>query len=125
MKAHVLLVDDSGFARRILRQIIVGAGHTVIEAKDGTEALEQYALRKPDVVLLDMVMDGMQGIEVLKKLRELDPAAVVIVATADIQTSTRCEAEAAGARGMVSKPFREDQVLKTIEAAISGGAAWN
>jgi CheY-like chemotaxis protein len=72
MNARILVVDDSGFARRTLRQLLEGAGHTVEEAKDGHDALERYFLNKPDLVLLDMVMEGMNGMEVLAKLRELD-----------------------------------------------------
>ena len=125
VKAHILVVDDSGFARRILRQFLTGAGHTVDEAKDGIEALERYTARKPDVVLLDMVMHGMDGMQVLLKLRELDAKARVVVATADIQASTRREAEEAGAIGMISKPFEEERVLRAIEAAASGGVAWS
>jgi two-component system, chemotaxis family, chemotaxis protein CheY len=125
MKARILLVDDSGLARRTLRQILANAGHTVDEAKDGMEALERYALHKPDLVLLDMVMEGMRGIEVLTKLRQFDAAARVVLATADIQESTRTEAQAAGAVGMIPKPFQADRVLQTVEAVASGGMAWN
>lgn len=125
MKAHILLVDDSGFARRTLRQILEKGGHTVDEAKDGMEALERYALHKPDIVLLDMVMDGMKGMEVLGKLRELDTEAKIVLATADIQASTRSEAQAAGASGMISKPFLGEQVLQAVETVTAGGAAWN
>ena len=65
MNARILVVDDSGFARRSLRQVLEAAGHSVDEAKDGHEALERYFLAKPDLVLLDMVMEGMNGLEVL------------------------------------------------------------
>ena len=125
VKAHILLVDDSGFARRTLRQIVEKAGYTVDEAKDGMEALERYALHKPDIVLLDMVMDGMKGMEVLMKLRELDAEAKIVLATADIQASTKSEAQAAGASGMISKPFQGEQVLQAVETVGAGGAAWN
>jgi two-component system chemotaxis response regulator CheY len=125
MNAHILLVDDSGLARRTLRQILASAGHTVDEAKDGMEALERYALHKPDLVLLDMVMDGMRGIEVLTKLRQFDASAKVVLATADIQESTKTEAQAAGAMGMIPKPFHPERVLQTVEVVASGGVAWN
>jgi two-component system, chemotaxis family, chemotaxis protein CheY len=125
MNAHILLVDDSGLARRTLRQILGNAGHTVDEAKDGMEALERYALRKPDLVLLDMVMDGMRGIEVLTKLRQFDANAKIVLATADIQESTKTEAQAAGAVGMIPKPFHPERVLQAVEAVTSGGVAWN
>ena len=77
MKAKILLVDDSGLARRSVRQMLESAGYEVVEAEDGMIALERYFLEKPDLVLLDLVMRGMNGLDVLKKLRELDPKARV------------------------------------------------
>jgi two-component system chemotaxis response regulator CheY len=125
MNAHILVVDDSGFARRTLRQILESAGHTIDEAKDGNDALERYFLRKPDLVLLDMVMEGMGGMEVLAKMRELDPHAKVVLATADIQSATRAEAQTAGASGFVGKPFERDQVLSAVSTVLTGGLSWN
>jgi two-component system chemotaxis response regulator CheY len=125
MNARILVVDDSGFARRTLKQILEGAGHTVEEAKDGPDALERYFLNKPDLVLLDMVMEGMHGLEVLGKLRELDREAKVIIATADVQTSTRAEAQATGASGFITKPFDREQVLKIVSTVLTGGLSWN
>jgi chemotaxis protein CheC len=89
MSAKILVIDDSGLARRNLRRILEGAGHDVVEAQDGMAALEMYFSEKPEVVLLDLVMSGMYGLDVLKKLRQLDPAARVIVVSADIQTPSR------------------------------------
>jgi len=125
MNARILVVDDSGFARRSLRQLLEAAGYSVDEAKDGHEALERYFLAKPDVVLLDMVMEGMNGLEVLSKLRELDKEARVVVATADIQASTKAEAQAGGASGFITKPFDRDQVVKAVSTVLTGGMSWN
>ena len=85
MSAKVLIVDDSGLARRSTRRVLESAGYEVIEADDGLSALERYFVERPAVVLLDLVMKGMYGLEVLTKLREIDPAARVIVISADIQ----------------------------------------
>jgi len=125
MKAQILVVDDSGFARRTLRQILEAAGHAVVEANNGQDALEHYFLKKPDLVLLDMVMEGMNGLEVLTKLRELDPSARVVLATADIQSSTRQETQAAGASGFLTKPFNAEEVLNTVSHVLTGGLAWS
>src|SRR5947209_8500333 len=114
MSAKVLVVDDSAMSRRILRGFLESAGHEVTEAADGTAALERYSLEKPDIVLLDMVMGGMYGIEVLQKLREIDSHARVIVATADIQNSTREMAEQAGSRGFLTKPIRKEELLSLV-----------
>jgi two-component system chemotaxis response regulator CheY len=91
----------------------------VVEADDGLIALEQYFLQKPDVVLLDLVMKGMYGLDVLKKLRELDPGARVLVVSADVQSSSHELVEEAGAKGFVNKPFDRDQILDALNAAVA------
>jgi two-component system, chemotaxis family, chemotaxis protein CheY len=116
--AKVLIVDDSAMSRRILKDILASDGHDVIEAQDGLTALETYFLQKPDVVMLDLIMKEMYGIEVLKKIRELDQNARVIVASADIQTSTQQLAQDAGAVAFISKPFVRERVLGTIRSAL-------
>ena len=125
MTGHILIVDDSGFARRTLRQLLEAAGHSVDEASNGNDALERYFLRRPNLVLLDMVMEGMTGMEVLARLRELDPDARVVVASADVQSSTRAEAQAAGATGFINKPFDREQVVNTVANVLAGGMAWS
>lgn len=125
MTGHILIVDDSGFARRTLRQMLEGAGHSVEEAANGNDALERYFLKKPNLVLLDMVMEGMTGLEVLARLRELDPEARVVVASADVQSSTRTEVQAGGAVGFLNKPFVREQVVEAIGNVMAGGTAWN
>ncbi len=125
MKANVLVVDDSSLARRILRRMLEELGHTVEEAADGASALERYFLKRPDIVMLDMVMTGMYGLEVLAKMRELNPEVRVIVASADIQTSTREKAREAGAAAFVNKPVNPKELATVMEAVIDRGAAWN
>jgi two-component system chemotaxis response regulator CheY len=116
--AKVLIVDDSAMSRRILRRILEGAGHDVAEAEDGMIALEKYFLDKPDIVLLDLIMKGMFGIEVLHKIREMDPGARVVVASADIQHSTRTMTQAEGAVGFVTKPFIENEIIAAVQSAL-------
>ena len=117
MTGKILIVDDSAMARRNLRQILEPAGYEVAEADDGLNALEQYSLDRPDVVLLDLVMRGMYGLEVLKKLRELDPGASILVVSADVQDSSHELVSEAGAKGFVNKPFDRDQILVAVRAA--------
>jgi len=116
--AKILIVDDSAMSRRILRRILEGASHDVIEADDGMVAIEKYFLEKPDVVLLDLIMKGMFGMEVLQKIREMDAGARVIVASADIQTSTRTMTKEQGAAGFVTKPFVEKDVIDAVKTAL-------
>jgi two-component system, chemotaxis family, chemotaxis protein CheY len=121
MSAKVLIVDDSGLARRTLRHLLTEMGHTVEEAVDGAEALERYYINRHDLVILDMVMSGMYGLEVLTKLRELNPEVRVIVSTADIQTSTREQAKAAGAIAFLNKPISRSEMTEVVTHALAGG----
>lgn len=122
MNPKVLIVDDSALSRRTLRRILEAADYPVVEAEDGMTALEVYFLEKPSLVLLDLVMKGMYGIDVLVKLREMDPKALVVIASADIQSSTRKMVDEAGALGFINKPFVSEQVLTAVEAALAEGA---
>ena len=122
MRPKILIVDDSALSRRTLRRILESADYEVVEADDGMAALEVYFLEKPSLVLLDLVMKGMYGLDVLLKLREMDPNALVVVATADIQSSTRKLVDEAGALGFITKPFITEPVLEAVEAALAKGA---
>ena len=97
MKAKILVVDDSGLARRLIRKILEELGYEVEEASDGAQALERYALNRHNAVVLDLLMHGMYGVEVLQKLKELNPAVPVIIVTADIQRTTREQVKELGA----------------------------
>ena len=118
--AKILIVDDSGMSRRTLRKILEPAGHEIIEADEGIVALERYFLERPDLVFLDLTMTGMYGIDVLNKLREMDPQARVIIASADIQSSTREMVDAGGASGFINKPFSSDKVLNAVSETLQG-----
>jgi two-component system, chemotaxis family, chemotaxis protein CheY len=120
MKQRVLIVDDSALSRRTLRQILEPEGYDIVEAEDGLIALERYFLDKPDVVLLDLVMKGMYGLEVLTKLRELDAEAKVVVVSADIQTSSKDLVEQAGAKAFVNKPFDRAEILQALASVLAG-----
>ena len=124
MTAKILIVDDSGLARRLTRQFLEELGHSVEEASDGAQALERYALHQHDIVVLDMVMHGMYGLDVLIKLRELNPGLPVVVVTADIQKSTRDQVKEAGAAGIINKPLKREDLAAAIAAVQAGGTAW-
>jgi two-component system chemotaxis response regulator CheY len=120
MMAKILIVDDSGMSRRTLRKILEPAGHQIIEAEDGIAALERYFLDEPDLVFLDLTMTGMYGIDVLKKLREMDPQSRVIIASADIQSSTLDLVQESGARDFINKPFTSEKVLRVVSEVLEG-----
>ena len=119
MSGKVMVVDDSAMSRRSLRRILESGNYEVIEADDGMAALEKYFLEKPDLVMLDMLMKGMYGLEVLSKLREMDKDVRVVIVSADIQNSTREMAKEAGALDFINKPFAAESVLNIVTRILS------
>ena len=122
MSFKILVVDDSAMSRRSLKRALEANGYAVIEAVDGISALETYHLERPDLVMLDMLMHGMYGLEVLSKLKQLDNTARVVIVTADIQNSTKAMALESGAIGFVTKPFAADIILQTVAGVLRKGA---
>jgi len=109
-------------SRRLMRRIVESAGHEVVEAAEGAEGLEVFFLEHPDVVFLDLTMRDMYGLDVLEKLRQLDPDVRVIVASADIQDMTRDIVIAAGAKDFINKPLLPEKVLNSLESVLNQGA---
>ena len=124
MNSKVLVVDDSGLARRVIRKMLEELGHEVEDVSDGTQALERYVLNHHDAVVLDLLMPGMYGMEVLRKLKELKPELPVIVASADIQRTTREQVQEAGAVAMVNKPVTREQLAEVLAVVLEGGSIW-
>jgi len=125
MKPRVLVVDDSALARRAARKILEEDGYDVEEASDGVQALERYFLKPHDLVLLDMVMTGMYGLEVLEKMRQIHPQVRALVLTADIQKSTAEQARATGAAGILNKPVNREALSAAAKIILAGGVTWN
>lgn len=120
MKGKILIVDDSALARRNSRQILESEGYVTLEAQDGLSALERYFVDRPDVVVLDLVMKGMYGLDVLEKLKEMDPDVRVVVVSADIQSSSHDLVQQAGGKAFVNKPFNRTELLEAVESALKG-----
>jgi two-component system chemotaxis response regulator CheY len=116
----ILIVDDSSMSRRMMRRIVESVGYDVVEASEGAAGIEQYFLEKPDLVFLDLTMKDMYGLDVLEKLREIDPEARVVIASADIQDSTREMVATAGANAFINKPLSPEKVLQVLEKVMSG-----
>jgi len=125
MKSKILVVDDSGLARRLSRKILEELGYEVEEASDGAQALERYLLNHHDAVVLDLLMQGMYGVEVLQKLKELNSSLPVIVVSADIQKTTREQVKESGAAAMVNKPITKEQLEEVLKIVLAGGTVWS
>lgn len=114
----VLVVDDASFMRMRLKRILTESGYQVIEAEDGSVAVQMYESRKPDVVLMDITMPEMDGITALKHVLEKDPDAKVVMCTALGQKSMVMEAVKSGAKDFIVKPFEPEQVLATVKKQL-------
>jgi two-component system chemotaxis response regulator CheY len=116
----VLVVDDMLFMRLALKSILEKNGFTVAaDAENGQEALEKYKECVPDIVTMDITMPVMSGIEALKKIKEYDPKAKVVVVSAMGQERSVKEAIMNGANYFIVKPFKEDQVVEALNKVIA------
>jgi len=116
MGAKILIVDDAAFMRMMLTDILVEHGHKIVgEAPDAKEALRLYKKLKPDLVTMDIIMPGINGIEAVKKIIQVDPKAKILMVSAMGQQALLKEAIEAGAKGFVVKPFKPEKVIEEVE----------
>ncbi len=113
----ILIVDDSSLSRNMFKRAL-GDQYSYIEAQDGMQGLEKYFLEKPDLVILDLTMPGTNGMEILSQIKQLDPAARVVIGTADVQSYSRQQAEKLGALAFITKPFTEESVKNVVKSVL-------
>jgi two-component system chemotaxis response regulator CheY len=110
-----MIVDDAAFMRGMLKDILTRGGHDVVwEAKNGEEAILKYEELKPDIVTMDIIMPGIDGISTVKEIIERDPGAKIVICSALGQEQVVMEAIEAGAREYIVKPFHPFLVMETI-----------
>jgi two-component system chemotaxis response regulator CheY len=117
--ARILTVDDALLVRRWCAAVLAGAGYESIEAASGDDAVALYREHRPDLVLLDIVLPGRDGLAVLRELRAEDPAARVVMLTRQEQVDVVLEAERLGARDFLVKPCPSDELIATVERALA------
>lgn len=118
-KGTIVIVDDSMLIRHALRVLVEKAGYTVVcEAVNGEEAIEVYKEYRPDMISLDITMPVMDGVEALRRIKEIDPAANAVMITAAGQQQKVIEAIRLGASKFIVKPFSRDEVLDTLAEVI-------
>ncbi len=120
--ARVLIVDDEIEIVGLLRDFFAEAGYLVDFALHGGDALTVVQHDRPDVVLLDIDMPGIDGIQVLERIRALEPPIPVIMVTANANASVLQETMAMGAFGYVTKPFNLSGLKEIVDAAIAPGS---
>ncbi len=119
MAVNVLIVDDLAFIKIVLRDIVEKSGFRVVgEASNGEQAIAMYQDTRPDVVLMDITMPGMDGLTALEKIREIDPAARVIICSALGQQRLIVQAIQLGAKDFIVKPFQPARVVGALKKAL-------
>ena len=119
MAKRILISDDAAFMRMMIKDILTKNGYNVVgEAENGARAVEKYNELKPDLVLMDITMPEMDGIQALKKIKENDPSALVIMCSAMGQQAMVIESIQAGAKDFIVKPFQADRVIEAVKKVV-------
>jgi two-component system chemotaxis response regulator CheY len=117
---RAIVVDDNAVVRELVRAILRSRNHEVVgEAAGGGTVLKLCADLRPDIVLLDINLNGSNGLEVLAELRTQHPNLPVVMISGEATSSTVAKARAMGAHGFVVKPFNADRMLKAIDRAMA------
>ncbi|MBO5451156.1 MAG: response regulator [Lachnospiraceae bacterium] len=119
MAKNILICDDAAFMRMMIKDILTKNGYNVIgEAENGLKAVEKYNELKPDLVLMDITMPEMDGIQALKNIKASDAGAMVIMCSAMGQQAMVIESIQAGAKDFIVKPFQADRVLEAVKKVV-------
>ena len=117
--AKIMICDDAAFMRMMIKDILSKNGYNIAgEAENGAKAVEKYNETKPDLVLMDITMPEMDGIQALKKIKEADPNACVIMCSAMGQQAMVIEAIQSGAKDFIVKPFQAERVLEAVKKVV-------
>lgn len=119
MGKKILVVDDAVFMRTTVQNTLKKAGYIeLVEAGNGAQAVEQFNKEHPDLVVMDITMPEMDGLQALKAIKEADPSAKVVMCSAMGQESMVIEAINLGALDFIVKPFKPDRLLKTVSTIL-------
>ena len=119
MAKSVLICDDAAFMRVMIKDILTKNGYDVVgEAENGLMAVEKFNETKPDLVMMDITMPEMDGIQALKKIKETDAGPNIIMCSAMGQQAMVIESIQSGAKDFIVKPFQADRVLEAVKKVI-------
>ena len=119
MAKSILICDDAAFMRMMIKDILVKNGYNIAgEAENGVKAVEKYQETKPDLVLMDITMPEMDGIQALKKIKAIDANASVVMCSAMGQQAMVIESIQSGARDFIVKPFQAERVIEAVKKAV-------
>ena len=115
----IMLVDDAAFMRMMIKNALTKSGYSnFVEAQDGAEAVKKYAEEKPDLVIMDITMPNMDGLQALKKIKEGDASAKVVMCTAMGQESMVVDAIKSGAKDFIVNPFNAERIVQTVNSIL-------
>ncbi|MCQ2910594.1 MAG: response regulator [Clostridia bacterium] len=118
--SKILLVDDAAFMRMMLKDILTKAGYDpIVEAENGLVAVEKYKEETPDLVIMDITMPEMDGIQAVKEIKKIAPSANIIMCSAMGQQAMVIESIQAGAKDFIVKPFQPDRVIEAVQKALA------
>ena len=119
MSNGVLVVDDAAFMRMMIKDVLTKNGYNVLgEAENGAKAIEKYKELSPDLVIMDITMPEVDGIQAVKEIKKNDPNAKIIMCSAMGQQAMVIESIQAGARDFIVKPFQADRVIEAVKKVI-------
>jgi DNA-binding NtrC family response regulator len=118
-KEVIHIIDDEPIIHEVLGDLLTSEGYEVERSSNGEDALKKHAHQTFDLVLLDLLMPGLDGMTVLKRLKEIDPSAVVSIITAYASVKSAIEAMKIGAFDYIQKPFKHDELLLMVKRAIN------
>src|SRR5262249_6204741 len=117
---RVLVIDDEPLVRSHVRRLLKQYGFTVEDAADGTSGLEAIQRSPPDVVLLDMMLPDLDGVEVVRRLRAAGVNVPIVLCSGDLDAARERGLDPSQVQGMLPKPFDNHQLLDALERARSG-----
>lgn len=117
-KYKVLVVEDSPTMNKMLRTMLSRIGYNIFAAENGEEGIQKFEENKPDLVLLDLILPDMNGVEVLRKIKEIESTAMVIIVSANADIRLAIEAMKYGAYDYIMKPFNNVELLKMVKDAL-------
>ncbi len=113
--AKILVVDDAAFMRMMIKDTLTKGGYTdLCEAADGAIAVEQFKAESPNLVIMDITMPNKNGLEALKEIKAIDPAAQIIMCSAMGQESMVIDAIKSGAKDFIVKPFKAERIIEAV-----------
>ena len=119
MSKNILIVDDAAFMRMMIKDILTKNGYQVVgEAENGARAIEKFKELNPDLVIMDITMPEVDGIQAVKEIKKIDGESKIIMCSAMGQQAMVIESIQAGARDFIVKPFQAERVVEAIKKVL-------